>query len=151
MIVLSRIFAATALLYGIVLAISTFAWKHPLFQRATTENIIPATFIVAITFFVPFVITFTKLGLNTGEGEEPSAETKKRLSTLTNACSMWPITWYGSIGFAAISWVAFFFVGDVINPFFGFSAAVSLLSGLWFVFVYPTAKSLFADAPNRSA
>ena len=143
---LSRIFAIVALLYGATLALATFMWKQPMFRLFQSEQATGMAFLVAAVFFAPFVVTFTKLGLNTAEGEEPSAETKKRLAMLSKECPMWPVAWYGSIGFIALSWLGSMIVGDAIHPFFAFSAAVSLASGMWFAFVYPTAKRLFDES-----
>jgi len=146
---LSRIFAVLSLLYGATLAVATFAWKHPLFQLLQSESATGITFLVAAVFFVPFVTTFTQFGLNTAEGEDPSPETKQRLARLSKECPMWRVTWYGSLGFIAVSWLGFMIVGDIIHPFFAFSAAVSLASGLWFVFVYPTARELFGTSAKK--
>lgn len=143
MIVLSRIFAAIALLYSGALAIATFAWTQPWLQPLHTDNVIPTTFGVAAIFFVPFVITFTQLGLNTAEGEKSSPETTRRLSLLSTACPMWSVAWYSAIGLVVMSFGAFVIAGDSVNPFFAFSAAISGLSGMWFAFIYPTAKKLF--------
>ncbi|NOX55939.1 MAG: hypothetical protein GXP27_16145 [Planctomycetes bacterium] len=147
---ISKIFAAVALLYGATLAIATFTWKQPMFQLFQSEHATGITFLVAGVFFLPFVITFTALGLNTAEGEASSSETKKRLAMLSKECRMWSVTWHGVIGFIMLSWLGFMIVGDAVNPFFAFSAGISVASGLWFMFVYPTAKRLF-DTSSKSA
>ena len=138
-------FAGLALLYGAILAIATFALKMPMFGVLQSNNALGITFLIAGVFFLPFVVTSTRLGLNTAEGQDPSTETKRRLARLSKACPMWPITWYGSLGFIIVSWVAFAIMGDAVHPFFAFSAAMSLASGLWFAFVYPTATRLFRN------
>jgi hypothetical protein len=138
-----RIFATIALIYGIVLMLLAFTWQLPWPNILHGELAMGIGFLVSVLFFLPFVITFTRLGLNTAEGEKPSPETNQRLATLSKECRMWPVTWYGMMGLIALAWLAFLVWGDAIHPMFAFSGAISLASGLWFAFVYPTAKRLF--------
>ncbi|HCS55548.1 hypothetical protein [uncultured Rubinisphaera sp.] len=144
-------FAFIALAIGANLAVATFAWKSQFLALFQTEHAIVTSFIIAVVLFIPFVFTFTQLGLNSAEGETPSPETKRRLKLLSSQCSMWPVTWYSALGFIGFSWLAFFLVGDIVNPFFAMSAALASLSGSWFLFVYPVARRLFKDFPNNTA
>lgn len=144
----SRIFAILAMLYGIGLTVAAFAWAHPMLQPLHGKNILPFTFITSVVFFVPFVITYTQLGLNTAEGEKPSTESSRRLARLAAECPIWQVAWCAAIGLVSFSFFAFMLVGDSVNPLFAFSAAISGFSGLWFAFVYPTAVRLFGSASS---
>ncbi len=144
------LFSMAALLHGLTIAAATVAWKHPLFAVFHAENATAVTFLISVVFFIPFVLTYTNLGLNSAEGKPPSPETQRRLDLLTRHCKAWPATWYGPVGFVAISWGLFFILGDSVHPFFAFAAAMSLVSGCWFLFVYPTARSLFSDQREES-
>ncbi|MDF1744896.1 MAG: hypothetical protein P1V19_14465 [Gimesia sp.] len=137
----ARIFGTLSLLYGAVLAIAAYAGRLPLFQFLQFENVTVFIFFGAGFFYLPFVITYTQLGLNS-DGE-PSLETKGRREQFARASPLWSITWKGALGFIGVSWVVFMFMGNTINPFFAFSASISFMSGMWFVFVYPIAKKLF--------
>ncbi len=97
--------------------------------------------------FLPFVVTYTKVGLNSAEGEEPSPETKQRHAKLHCVCPAWKVVWYAFIVFVFLSWFVFPVFGLPIHPFHGFTIGISLLSGFWLCFVYPVAKGLFLDFP----
>lgn len=146
-----QIFAFIALAIGATLAVATFTWKSRFLTVFQSEHATVTAFLIAAVLFVPFVTTFTQLGLNTAEGESPSPETKRRLELLSSQCRMWNISWYSALGFVGISWLAFFFVGSTVHPFFAMSAGMTALSGLWFLFVYPVARRLFKDLPQSTA
>lgn len=136
-----RIFGILSLLYGATLVIATYAGRLPLFRFLQTENAFVTIFFGAVFFYLPFILTYTQLGLNF-DGE-PSFETQDRRERFAKACPLWSITWKYSFGFIGVSWAAFMFLGNAINPFLAFLAGISIMSGMWFVFAYPVAKKLF--------
>jgi hypothetical protein len=103
------------------------------------------TFIIVlgIIFFIPFVLTYSWLGLNE---EEPSHETKRRWRVLIKECPNWTISWLGLIAALVIIW-GIAWLGDCprANPFVAIAGAMSFISGTWLLCVYPKAIELFGS------
>jgi len=88
-------------------------------------------------------MTYTKLGFNSAEGEEPSPETTARHAALKREFPIWHIAWYAGIGFVLFAWVGAAAIQISVHPFFAFSGMISCLTGIWFLFAYPVATRLF--------
>jgi len=135
----ARLYGLIALLYGLsLLALSVMTWLFP-------YDLVVPTFVVAALIFAPFVYVFTKFGLNSDEGEEPTPETRARLSELASACYWWPGIFYGCVGIVLLSWFVPLLGYPIAHPFYAFSGAISCVTGLWFLLVHSTAQRLFAD------
>ena len=137
------IYATLALTYGVFLLVATFMWRLIPLAFLQSENATGITFAISVVMAVPFLITYTKLGLNSAEGEEPSPETKARQTALKQECPIWPIAWYGGIGFVLFVWVGCATFQLPAHPFFAFNGVFGCLTGVWFMFVYPVAARLF--------
>lgn len=136
------IYGILALIYGVFFLVVTFAWRRIPLAFLQAENAVGITFAVSVIMFIPFVITYTKLGFNSAEGEEPSPETKARHAALKRECPIWRITWYGCIGFVLFVWIGFATVQLPANPFFALSGMMGCVTGVWFLFAYPIATGL---------
>jgi hypothetical protein len=137
---LCRLTGTIAICYGLALFIGACI---PAVPWINTDWGVAVTFVVACSFFLPFVITYTKVGLNSAEGEIPSPETKRRHAELHRVVPGWKVAWYGFIAFVFFCWFVLPAFRLPINPFHGFTIGVSLLSGIWLRFVYPVARDLF--------
>lgn len=136
-------YAIFVLTYGLALLVAAFAWHMIPIPFLQSANGMGTTFAISVLLAVPFVVTYTRLGLNTAEGEHTSPETKARHSELYRECPAWPICWYGGLGFVGFALVGSTFLQIPIHPFFAFSATFSCLTGFWFLFAYPVALRLF--------
>jgi uncharacterized membrane protein HdeD (DUF308 family) len=143
-----RIFGVATLIFGIALLIATFAYRIPALAVLRTENATGFTFLLTAINAMPFIATYTKLGLNSAEGEKPSPEVKARHARLNRECRIWPTAWYGGLGFIGFVWTTNAAFGFPVHPFFAFSGVVSVLTGVWFLFAYPIAGRL-VDQPNQ--
>lgn len=145
---LSSLFGSLGLFYSAILVYSTFDETHALLRLLNSENAIVILFFSAGFFYLPFVITLTQLDLNGDPGKslqegEPSLESQERNRQLAEHCPSWKYVWKGSICSIGVVWIAFVAFGNRFDPSCAFFAAITFLSGYWFVFVYPTAKRLF--------
>jgi hypothetical protein len=96
-------------------------------------------FVLFILSLVPFIVTFTKLGLNQeGEGAEESENRRKKIS---ERLPHWEIPLY--VGVAAFGLSMFF--RSYIHPLYAFMAIGSLFSAYWFLHVYPVAKEALKE------
>ena len=137
------IFATVALTFGISLLVLTFAWRHIPIPFLQTNDATGLSFLITVVMAMPFVATYTTLGLNSAEGEEPSPETKARHAALRRECRIWPVAWYGGICFVAFVWVGYAAFQLPVHPFFAFSGWIACLTGVWFLYAYPVAIRLF--------
>ena len=104
-----------------------------------TDMALIGAFAVFILSLVPFIATYTKLGLNQeDEGAEESADRRKKIS---ERLPRWEIPIY--VGFAAFG--ASIFFRSYIHPFYAFMALGSLCSAYWFLHVYPAAKEALKE------
>lgn len=140
---LRRAFAAVALSYGGCLIAASFTSALPALQLVKDERSKGILFFLTVSCFFPFVVAFTRFGLNAGEGQRPSPKTTSRLKELYKTCPMWRIAWFGFLSFEISSWAAFAVCGDIVDPYLAFLGGIAALSGFWFAFVHPTAKKLF--------
>jgi hypothetical protein len=139
----NRVVGGASIAYGLALAIGSCV---PAMQWLNGEWGVGVAFVIAGVFFLPFVVTYTAVGLNSAEGEEPSAEIKQRHADLQRVCPAWKVMWYSFIVFIPTNWIVFRMFGLPMNPFHGFTIGISLLSGAWLCFVYPAAKKIFIDS-----
>ncbi len=137
------IYAVITLVYGVSLLVLAFAWRLIPLAFLQTESATGIAFVVSVVMAIPFVVTYTTLGLNSAEGEEESRETKARHASLKRDCPIWPIAWYGGIGLVFVVWVGGAALQFPVHPFFAFSGVVSCLTAVWFMFAYPVASRLF--------
>ena len=100
---------------------------------------------------IPFVVTYTQLGLNYAEDGTPqSPETENRQQRLRDECSVWPLSWAVTQGLIVVALALVLLQPQLrVNFFFVFFGAFSLLSCLWFLLVYPTARALFSESAPR--
>lgn len=138
-----KIFAITTLIFGTGMIFATAAFRVPTLAFLRSDHATVTAFVIAVAFFLPFVITYTQLGLNSAEGEDPSPETEARHAALKRECPIWPLAWYGGIGFVGAVWIAVAAFSVPLHPFFAFSGVISILSGIWFLSAYPVACRLF--------
>lgn len=93
-------------------------------------------FLLFIISLVPFLATYTKLGLN---GEEESDENRKQLS------KHFPY-WESALVLGGIIGVGLTIaLNPFIHPVYAFMAGGSFLSAYWFLHVYPVAKKVLAE------
>ena len=96
-------------------------------------------FAVFMLSMVPFIATYTKLGLNQeDEGAEESEDRRKKIS---ERLPHWKIPIY--VGFVLFGASMFFL--SYIHPFYAFMALGSLFSAFWFLHVYPVAKEALKE------
>lgn len=145
---IARIYGTIELLYALVplgLSVMPEMWS---------DDVRGPLFAGAVLLGFPAVGTFTSLGLNTAEGERQSPETRVRWEELSAACSLWPWLWYGCFIPPAVAFLLHLMDYSVADPIHLMSGAISCFGGLWFLFVYPVARRLFAgcgsDLSHRS-
>ena len=136
-------YAVLNLSYGVLLFVATFVWRWIPNTFLQSENTTGTLFAISVIFAIPFVGTYTRLGLNCAEGEEPSPATKARHAALNRECLVWPVAWYGGCGLVLLVWVGCSVVPLPINSFLALPALLSCLTGIWFLFAYPAAMRLF--------
>ncbi|MDP1561026.1 MAG: hypothetical protein Q8M16_06490 [Pirellulaceae bacterium] len=108
------------------------------------------TFAGCAIFAIPFVITYTSLGLNSAEGEQETPETKLRHKLLKSACPWWHPSWYVCIGVIVLSWILGATLKIRLDVFVIFGSMLMMLSGIWFLTVYCTAhRVLTGDAAEE--
>ncbi len=143
-----RIFSAFSILYASWVYAIGFGYDvlpDFMMKIGQGDDLIAYLFITSIVFFLPFGITFTKLGLNDGAGDDPTGEIKRRHKELAKVCPAWKFIWYGIMGSILFSWVIAPLVNLKFNPFAAFIGGISLMSGLWFLFIYHKAVDLFYE------
>lgn len=143
----SRTYSVVAFLIGVPLLVAAFLWRFIPWPFLRTEYSSAIAFAVSAALAIPFIITYTVLGLNWPQDEStpPSPETEFRHQILNRECPIWPIAWRGAVGFTGVSWATAAFTGTV-HPFFAYSAALCCLTGTWFLFAFPIARRLFAKS-----
>ncbi len=118
-------------------------------KRIQRNDLTPCLFVLGIVLSIPFVVTYTKVGLNSAEGEKPFPETKRRHKELRRVCPEWPFIWYGMFLNMVIVFISAAVIGKNFDPdlliMASFIGPLSLTGGLWFLFVYHVAKELFAE------
>ncbi len=141
---LSRIFAILSLLYGVLMTVATYAGSLPMFQFLHSDKAMGISFMITLLFISPFLSTYQRLGLvYVDKFIDPFSVSGDRNDRLMKECRMYPAAWYLPMIFLLISWIAFLVIGDSIQPNYALLASMSFISGLWFAFVYPTAKKMF--------
>jgi hypothetical protein len=136
-------YAIITLVYGIFLLAVAIVWRAIPFAFLRSDNAMGISFAVSAAMAIPFVVTYTTLGLNSAEGEKESPETRARHAALRRKCPIWQIAWFGGIGLILASWVGGLVFHFPVHPFFAFSGVLSCLTGVWFLFAYPVASRLF--------
>lgn len=111
----------------------------PTFLRSGLS--LAVTFLLFILSLIPFLATFTKLGLN---GEEESDENRKILSKHLPHWDSVPV------GAGIVALVLTMLFPSFIHPVYAFMAYGSFLSAYWFLHVYPVARKTLAE-PNPPA
>ncbi len=139
------IFAIFSLAHGLFLLVATFTWRLIPIAFLQSESATGIAFVISALMFIPFVSTYTTLGLNSPEGEEQTPETKARHAALKQACPIWSLAWYSGLGFVLFVWIGCTYLQIPAHPFFAFSGMISCLTGIWFLFVYPVAVKLFQE------
>ena len=147
----ARVWAILAIAYGALLIVAACCAGMAQFQRVNSNSATGIAFVISAIFFTPFVMTYTQLGLNSAEGKESSPTTKDRHALLAQACPIWNVLWYGMIAVVMFAWVIAPLLSVRIHAFHAFSGSISLLSGGWFAFVYPTARNLFSQSTTGEA
>lgn len=140
----SRLYALLALAYGGATLVASVFWRQLPWPFLQSDSATGVAFVVSAAIAIPFIITYTQLGLNSAEGELASLATRSRHETLKRECPLWAKAWNLGLAFVGVSWVIAVLSGAV-HPFFAFSAAVSCLTGIWFLFAYPVARRLFGS------
>ena len=77
-ILMRQVYSVIALGYGGCLLVATFVWRAIPFDFVKSETAGAIAFAISAAMSVPFVTTYTRLGLNCAEGEKPSPKTKAR-------------------------------------------------------------------------
>lgn len=97
--------------------------------------------IVLIVSLVPFIITYTELGLNEDSGAAYE-ESQERHAILAGHLPFWA---YVFPSFIVVALLSLLLLRRLVNPFLVVFAGVSLISFTWFAFVYPTARSVLDE------
>lgn len=139
------VFAIASLSYGCCLLLVACGVPVPNIDAIDPDKLMGFTFVIAGLFYLPFVISYTRLQLNSPEGEDASPETKARQKQLSQACPLWRFSWHGSIGFLVLVFVGGPLLNLRIQPFLVFSGTIAVMTGIWFLFVYPIAVELFSE------
>ncbi len=146
-----QVYGIAVLAYGACLLVATFVWRAIPFAFVRSESASAIAFAISVALSIPFVTTYTRLGLNCAEGEKPSSVTKARHAALKAKCPLWPIAWYGSIGFVAFVWLGCPYFQLAAHPFFAFSGVISSLTGIWLLFAYPVAEAILGGERGRTS
>ncbi|WP_417389621.1 hypothetical protein [Gimesia sp.] len=140
----TRPFGSLAILYGLCMSVFAYAGTLSWFQFTHAESTLFTSLLGAFFFVYPFISTWQEFGLNyVDKDEDPFSPSDDYHRRLTNACRMYPACWYLPVIFMFGTFIAFFVISDQIQPIYSVIAAMAFISGLWFVFVYPTARKLF--------
>jgi len=135
---IARAYGALVLAYGGgVLGMSVV----PAFGDAVPFHV---PFLITIVLSIPFVMTYTLLGLNSDD-RKPPFDVQARWNELSRVCRWWPQVWYGPQLVILVSWVLFACGIPVVNPMHVFSGSLAGLCGLWFLLVYEHAARLFGE------
>ena len=100
-------------------------------------------FVVFILSLIPFIATWTKLGLN--HEDEGADESEKRRRKISERLPHWEVPIY--FGFAVFGLSMFF--RSYVHPLYAFMGLGSLWSAYWFLHVYPIAKKVLEEADPR--
>ncbi len=144
-----KVFGCSAIAYALILfGLLTFLPGLLGTQTKISSGAILA-FVVAVGLFIPFALSYTRLGLNTDEFESQAQETRKRHGVLARECKSWPFVLYLSIALGIGLWIySSMDGGNRFHEINAVSISFSALSGLWFIFVYPIACKVLNDGPN---
>jgi hypothetical protein len=102
-----------------------------------------AAFLVFGVSFVPFIATYTELGLN--QEDDGAEESERRLRVLSKHMPYWRWSFFACFVAFAVS----MFARKFVHPFFVFMASGSFLSAYWFLQVFRVAK-VTLEEPNQS-
>ena len=103
--------------------------------------------VVCCCLAVPFISVYTRFGLNSDGRPDPATEA--RSLQLREECLWWPAIWWIGLTPATVSLAVAVLSGfptDGLvcgNPFYAFFGTFTILPGLWFLLVHPTAARLF--------
>ena len=137
---IARSYGMCAIMISVVMLCFALGEGLGFFIRPT--SVTGVSFVSSALLAIPFVITYTKLGLNSAEGEEETPGTKHRHRVLQSACPWWHPSWYACIGFIGLSWLLGTFLNLRLDVIVVFSSMIMMLNGIWFLTVYCTAHRL---------
>jgi hypothetical protein len=142
MTVVRMVYGVVTGLYSIAMLAATFLWKWiPLLQ---TDQAMGYSFVIVAVLAIPFITTLTRLGLNQPDGGPPVPEITKRQQAFERACPAWKYAWNGTIAFLVTALLLTMLTAGRVHFFFAFSAGVSFLTSVWFLFVYPVAAEMYS-------
>jgi len=106
------------------------------------DGLVAICFITFITNLIPFIQTYTQLGLNSPRICPMPEKTRMRHDKLKSALPDWKFA-FSIFGLLALCLWPF------IGFMFSFMCSGSLLSLYWFARAYPVAKNIFEDSMNE--
>ncbi|MEM7476609.1 MAG: hypothetical protein AAF483_16600 [Planctomycetota bacterium] len=107
-------------------------------------------FTASVFMSIPFVVTYTILGLNTAEGQKKSLETKQRHEFLRSACPWWHPMWYACTGVVLVSLVVSAVYQLPLDILLICNSMLLMPTGIWFLTVFERAAVLFLEQTDDS-
>ena len=131
---------------AVILAVATYTWRVVEIPLLSLDHGAALMFLFAVAAFVPFVVTYCRLGLALDEHEESDAkvagEVARRRQLVSFHCPCWAKTWQITVIFVAVAFIAYTAFPNYVNPGYALSAAVCFVSGIWFEFVYSVVSTV---------
>ena len=121
---------------GVAVFVAVTGWTLAGVAPDTTAAI---CVVVMILSLIPFVATYTELGLNADKGDADYEESRERHARLAGHLPFWR---YVFPIFGAVALASFLLLGRATNTLLVIMAAANLLSFLWFAIVFPKARSV---------
>lgn len=134
------------LIIGCLVA-GTTNWRP--FYR-TDDAYIALWFVPSAIAMIPFVVTYTRIGLNPPEttGDPDYQKAKDNLRKVKKVFPQWSLYFNAPYILIGVFWL---FLHNHFNPFFTFCIGINLFSIIWFLKLYPIAKKALAPKQREES